>query len=524
MSMKQNSDSSLQVSNRASQAQYKVGTPISRRDVMRRSLFGAAGLLLTDGLGLGALTMSQPAAGAKPAGAKPNIVIILADDLGWGSVGCYGADPKLVRTPNIDRLAQEGRRFTDANTASSVCSPTRYALLTGRCCWRTSLKYEVLNVNAPLHIEPTRPTIASMLKQLGYRTAVVGKWHLGYQSEKTDYTQPLRPGPQDVGFDYQFAVPSNHGDATGVFIEGERVAGLRSTTLSPGKYKNRMGRNQLGLDAPQRVDEDVMPTLTDKAAAWLRQQEPGKPFFLYYAPVSVHNPITPSAKTRGSSPAGAYGDWIHELDHSVGAVLAALDEKGLAKDTLVLFTSDNGGEFFGEEQAAAQAAGLKPMGPFKGDKHTVWEGGFRVPYIVRWPGRVPADTVCDEMISLTDTFATIAAFVGVPLPPVKDAAEDSFNVLPAWLGQKHKSPLRPHMIVHSADGVFAVRRGPWKWIEGKSSKPKPPEARRDEFHPQLYHLGSDIGEAVDVQDSNPAVVAELNALLNRCRERGYSRE
>ncbi len=497
---------------------------ISRREMLRHSLLGTAGLLLGRGLAGGASgTSPSPTDQGKSVSVRPNIVIILADDLGWGSVGCYGADPKLVRTPNLDRLANEGRRFTDANTASSVCSPTRYALLTGRYCWRTSLQYEVLNVRAPLHIEPTRATLASMLKSLGYRTAVLGKWHLGYQSQKTDYTRPLRPGPQDVGFDYQFAVPSNHGDATGVYVEGDRVAGLRSATLSPDKYKNWRGTRQLGLDAPQRVDEDVMPTLTEKAVAWLKQQEQGQPFFLYYAPVAVHNPVTPSNQTKDTSRAGPYGDWIHELDRSVGAVLAVLDEKGLTNDTLVLFTSDNGGEFFGEKQAAARAAGLKSMGPFKGDKHTIWEGGFRVPYIVRWPGRVAAGTACDEMVSLTDTFATLAALVGVPMPVASQAAEDSFNILPAWLDERHDAPLRPHMIVHSADGVFAIRQGPWKWIEGKPAKPKPPQARRDEFHPQLYNLANDIGETTDVQDSNPAVVAEFKALLSRCREQGRSR-
>ena len=501
-----------------------MSTLASRREAIRLGLFGTAGMLLTGGLGcrVPATDVPRNAKGA-PGAARPNIVLILADDLGWGSVGCYGADAKLVRTPNIDRLAKEGRRFTDANTASSVCSPTRYALMTGRYCWRTSLQYEVLNVYAPLHIEPTRPTLASILKPLGYRTAVVGKWHLGYQSQKTDYTQPLRPGPQDLGFDYQFAVPSNHGDATGVYVEGEQVAGLRSATLDPGKYKNWRGVRQMGLDAPQRVDDDVMPTLTQKAVAWLKQQERGTPFFLCYTPVSVHNPVTPSAATRGTSKAGPYGDWIHELDRSVGAVLAALDEKGLTNDTLVLLTSDNGGEFFGEEQAAAQAAGLKPMGPFKGDKHTIWEGGFRVPYIVRWPGRAPAGTTCDEMISLTDTFATIAALTGLPMPAASQAAEDSFNILPLWLDKKHDRPLRPYMIVHSADGVFAIRKGPWKWIEGKPAKPKPPQARRDEFHPQLYNLSDDIAETKDVQNSDPAVAAELSTLLNRCREQGRSR-
>ena len=491
-----------------------VGKAISRREALRRGLLGAAGLLLAGRLGRGA-----PA----PAPARPNIVLILAADLGYGSVNCYGAPTRLIRTPNIDRLAREGIRFTDANTPSSVCSPTRYALLTGRYCWRTSLQYEVLGVTAPLHIEPTRPTIASMLKGLGYRTAIVGKWHLGYQSDKTDYTQPLRPGPQDVGFDYQFAVPSNHGDATGVYVEGDRVAGLRSSTLSPDEYKNWRGTRQFGLDAPQRVDVDVMPTLTAKAVAWLKQQEAGTPFFLYYAPVAVHNPVTPSGGTKGTSGAGPYGDWIHELDASVGAVLAALDEKGLAKDTLVLFTSDNGGEFFGEDQAAAQAAGLKLMGPLKGDKHTIWEGGFRVPYIVRWPGRVPVGAVCAETVSLADTFATVAALVGVPLPAANEAAEDSFNLLPAWLGREHPSPLRPHMIVHSADGVFAVRQGPWKWIEGKPAKPKPPKMRSDEFHPQLYNLVDDLGETEDVQKANPAVAADLQALLDRCRDGGRTR-
>ncbi len=492
---------------------------MKRRAFLKTAALGATALglhpCLPPAAGESAGTPSQPA--------RPNIVLILADDLGWGSVGCYGADPKIIRTPHIDRLAKEGVRFTDANAPSSVCSPTRYGLLTGRYCWRTSLKYEVLGPRAPLHIEPKRPTIASLLKSLGYRTAIVGKWHLGYQSDKTDYTKPLRPGAQDVGFDYQFAVPSNHGDVTGVFVEGETVFGLRSATLTPQKYKSFRGVSQLGLDAPQRVDDEVMPTLTQKAVAWIKQQEPGTPFFLYYCPVAVHNPVTPSAQTRKTSGAGPYGDWIHELDASVGAVLAALDEKGLAHNTLVLFTADNGGEFFGEEQRIAREAGLNAMGPFKGDKHTVWEGGFRVPYIVRWPGHAPAGAVCDAMISLVDTYATIAALVGAPMPPATEAAEDSFNILPAWLGEKSDTPLRPHMVLHSADGVFAIRKGPWKWIEGKPAKPKPPAMRKDEFQPQLYNLANDIAETADVQKDNPAVVAELSGLLERCRTQPNTR-
>jgi arylsulfatase A-like enzyme len=258
----------------------------------------------------------------------------------------------------------------------------------------------VLNVYSPLHIEPTRPTLASILKTQGYRTAVVGKWHLGYQSQKTDYTQPLRPGPQDLGFDYQFAVPSNHGDATGVFVEGERVAGLQSATLSPDKYKNWRGVRQLGLDAPQRVNDDVMPTLTQKAVAWLKQQERGKPFFLYYTPVSVHNPVTPSDKTRGTSKAGPYGDWIHELDRSV-ALLAAADEKPDRRHARAVLRQRQ--EFFGSRPPHNRR--LRRMGPFKAIS-TPSGRRFRVPYIVRWPGHCHG-YVCDGRSVLTDTFATV---------------------------------------------------------------------------------------------------------------------
>jgi len=463
---------------------------------------------------------------------SPNVVLILADDLGWGSAGCYGADPALVRTPNIDRLAKEGRRFTDANTTSSVCSPTRYSTLTGRYCWRTSLEHQVLGVFSPLHIEPDRLNLASLLKKHGYRTAAVGKWHLGYGAEgRTDYTQPLRPGPAEIGFDYHFGVPSNHGDVTGVYVENDRVVGLRSARLTPRDEAGRNFKDRpfLGLDAPHRVDEDVMPVVTDKAVAWLEKQQPGTPFFLYFTPVAVHNPVTPSDKTRDTSKAGPYGDWIHELDLSVGRVLDTLDRKQLAGDTLVLFTSDNGGVYkphIESEQTDAFNAGLKVNGPFRGGKHSVFEGGFRVPLLARWPGKVPAETVCDEMLSLTDLLATVAALVGETLPPRERAAEDSYNMLPALLGQAYAGPLRPDMIVHSADGNFAIRQGPWKWIEGKchpATKKGVLRVRAEEFTPQLYHLEDDRSEKRDALDENAAVAERLRAALDRYREQGYSR-
>jgi arylsulfatase A-like enzyme len=261
---------------------------------------------------------------ASVAADRPNIVIILADDLGYGSLNSYGADEAHIRTPNIDRLASEGRRFTDANTPSSVCSPTRYGLLTGRYDWRTDQKHGVLNTNDPLHIETSRSTIASLLKSAGYRTAAIGKWHLGYGTERHDFTKPLSPGPLDLGFDYHFAVPQNHGDASGVYVRNRAVVGLRSDRrISVGK--SPYGPDYMGIDAPQRVDQTVMDELTTDAVEWLGQQRQKTPFFLYFAPVAIHFPYTPSEKTKGTSGIGLYGDWIHELDLSVGRILDTLD-------------------------------------------------------------------------------------------------------------------------------------------------------------------------------------------------------
>jgi arylsulfatase A-like enzyme len=316
-----------------------------------------------------------------------------------------------------------------------------------------------------------------------------------------------------------------------VYVENHRVAGLRSATLNPGSATNFRGRKLIGLDAPQRVDPEVMPTLTRKAVAWLEQQEKGKPFFLYYAPVAVHNPITPSAKTRGSSKAGAFGDFIQELDDSIGRILEVLDRNGLASDTLVIFTSDNGGvnkPHIESPQTDAIRAGLKPCGPWRGGKHDVWEGGFRVPFVARWPckGGIPAGTTRDEMVSLTDLFATVLAIVGEPMPPVSTAAEDSYNILPALLGRTHASPLRPDMIVHSADGNFAIRRGPWKYIEGKPAegvKRGALKARADQMKPQLYNLRDDPGEQRNVLEQHPEEVEQLTDLLEKYRRQGSSR-
>ncbi|QEG02399.1 Arylsulfatase [Stieleria maiorica] len=455
---------------------------------------------------------------------KPNIVVILADDLGFGSLNSYGASDSHIRTPNIDRLAQEGRRFTDANTPSSVCSPTRYGLLTGRYDWRTNQKHGVISTTDPLHIETSRSTIASLLKSTGYRTAAIGKWHLGYGTKKADFTKPLSPGPLDLGFDYHFAVPQNHGDASGIYVRNQHVVGLRSDrSISVGK--SPYGRDFMGIDAPQRVDEHVMDELTTEAVDWLENQSAEQPFFLYFATVAIHFPYTPSDKTKGDSGIGLYGDWIHELDLSVGRILDTLERMNVTDDTLVIFTSDNGGVLMTEgprPEAEAYRAGFRCNGDWRGRKHSIYEGGFRVPFLVRWPGRVQPGTVCDETINLVDTYATLAALVDLPIRAEEDLAEDSFNVLPAILDSSYEEPLRPSMLVHSPNGNFAIRSGAWKYIEGKPSPTLKRTPQRDELHPQLYNLRDDPGEENNLIDKHPDVAERLAGLLEKHRVDGRS--
>jgi arylsulfatase A-like enzyme len=467
-----------------------------------------------------------------PASARPNIVIVLADDLGYGSVGCYGAPEEVVRTPHIDRLAREGMRFTDANTPSSVCTPTRYALLTGRYCWRTSLKRGVLGVFSPLLIETDRPTLASLLKRHGYHTAIIGKWHLGYGTDRRlDYTGPLKPGPLELGFDYQFAIPANNGDPTGVYVENHMVYGLRSRNLDPNPGPCYYGGKMLGLDAPARHEARNMPVLTEKALAWLEKVPQGEPFFLYFAATAVHEPILPSPDVVGTSGGGFYTDFIHDLDRSVGRLLQALEKRGVVDNTLFIFTSDNGGVVPRDPTnqrtlpvQKAIEAGLKINGHWRGRKHTIWEGGFRVPFIVRWPGHVPAGSVCTRMINLVDIYATVAEILGEELPPPEVAAPDSISFLPLLRNPDAPAP-RKSMIVHNAAGVFAIRQGPWKYIEGKPYGDVPPRELKNnpEYRAQLYNLEEDPGETRDLLNEFPEEAKRLAHLLEEHRTKGYSR-
>ncbi len=491
---------------------------------------------------------------------KPNIVIILADDLGYGSTTPYGAPESLVKTPNIDRIAKEGKRFTQAYTGSSVCSPTRYGLITGQYAFRTSLQRGVLNPFAPLHIRTDQLTVASLLDKQGYNTAAIGKWHLGYGNARsldgrTDYKAKLAPGPLEIGFDYHFGIPSNHGDITGVFVENHYTYGLKNGAIGEGdvvaspaenddRFQKDYGKENtpanrldgIEIDAPRRKNDQVPNVLTEKAVQWIEKQSKDQPFFLYYTPVGIHNPLTPSPEVAGSSAAGVYGDWIHELDRSVGALLEALDRTNATENTLLVFTSDNGGVYRPDNKSSPQTQayekGLKVNGSLRGGKHTIYEGGFRVPYIVRWPGKVQPGSTSDEIVSLVDTVASLAAVTGQTLPPVAEAAQDSYDISSAWTSDTSNSNIRRDVIVHSAEGVFAIRKGDWKWVEGVAA-PTPnglPNSNRNqterlaEQKPQLFHLAKDPSESKDVSSEHPEVVKELQDLLVRYRAGGFSRE
>ncbi len=445
----------------------------------------------------------------------PNIVIILADDLGYGSANCYGADLQHIRTPNINRLAEEGMQFLDANTPGSVCSPTRYALLTGRYAWRGRLKYGVLSPpEGPLLIEPELLTLPKYLKEHGYQTAQLGKWHLGYTNldvVEDLSAQPLEPGPRSLGFDYHFGVPNNIDWLPKVYVENESIWGLRSKGKSPYGKSSYKRQPYHGYDAPQRVTTKVNQDLSDAARNWISKavrQNPEQPFFLYFAPVAVHNPISPSEKWRGSSGVGAYGDYIHDVDHSVGEVLDALAYNGVLDDTIVIFTSDNGGDVGGVEEKQARELGFKNYGSLRGDKHTIWEGGFKVPFVVRWPKAIKQGTQSDLMINIVDIFATLQELVGGEVLDPQTAGADSFSFASELFGDAPTETSRQTMVLNNVLGVVAIRRNEWKYIEGKAVKPLTLGQQKnpsEELSPRLHNLKQDPAEANNLIDVFPEI-------------------
>ena len=456
--------------------------------------------------------------------ARPNILYILCDDLGYGDVRCLNPAGKIA-TPHVDRLAADGMVFTDAHSSSSVCTPTRYGILTGRYNWRSRLKSGVLGGFSQRLIEPDRLTLPAFLRTHGYATACIGKWHLGMgwplkgggfahdygDAPGVDYTQPIRDGPNAVGFDYFFGISASLDMPPYTFIENDRVTAVPTTE----KTWIRKGPAAESFEAV-----DVLPTLARKAVEYIGQRasaaKQGNPFFLYLPLTSPHTPIVPTKEWAGKSGLNDYGDFVMQTDAAVGEVLEALDRRGIAGHTLVFFASDNGCS----PQAdfpALRAKGHHPSHVFRGAKADIFDGGHRIPFIVRWPGRVKAETTCDQPVCLVDLFATCAEIVNAK--PPDHAAEDSVSLLPALEGRA-AGPLREAVVHHSINGSFSIRQGRWKLElcpdSGGWSDPRPGNRAAQGLPPvQLYDLSKDIGEQANVQADHPEVVERLTKLLER---------
>jgi arylsulfatase A-like enzyme len=455
---------------------------------------------------------------------RPNIVLILADDLGYGDLRCYQSDSKIP-TPRIDRLAAEGMRFRDAHTPCSVCTPTRYGLLTGRYSWRTRLKSGVLNGYSAALIEPGRATLASLLHAHGYRTACVGKWHLGFGTEEpADYARPLTPGPNAAGFDESFVLPASLDMPPYVFVENARPTVAPSETIA-GSEMRRYGGNGFwrgGAIAPGFKHVDTLPKLAERAVEFVRRQTPEKPFFLYFPLTGPHTPWMPLDEFRGRSGAGFYGDFVAQVEATVGRLLDELTERRLAENTLVIFTSDNGAHWLPSDIAQW---GHRANAHWRGQKADLWEGGHRVPFIVRWPGVVPPGTQSDQLLCLTDVMATVAEIVGHPL--AQNEGEDSFSMRGVLANQKPSQPQRDTVVHHSSDGTFAIRQGPWKLATKLGSHgfsdPKHVEPTPGGPQGQLYNLADDPGETRNRWLDEPAVVERLSRLLAKYQSEGRSR-
>ena len=486
----------------------------------------------------------------------PNIIYILADDLGYGDVSCYNPESK-ISTPHVDRLAKEGIRFTDAHTPSAVCTPTRYGILTGRYSWRTRLKYRVLDGLDPPLIDKDRLTVAQLLKNNGYHTGCVGKWHLGMQwydldgeeieavsidrkspprpGDDVDYSKAITGGPTDRGFDWYFGISASLNMSPFCFIENDSPVCL--PTIRQERIRTEFIAVDKGMRSPDFTIASVMPRLTGEAIGYIeeRAQNRDQPFFLYAPLTSPHLPVIPNQEFLGKSDAGTYGDFVVETDAFVGAILETLDQNKLADDTMVIFTSDNGGLYHYWEPKEAddlkhykvrsRGAYVKQFGHqgnahLRGTKADIWEGGHRVPFVVRWPGKTRAGAVSDELIELTDLIRTCAAIVEKPLPD--GAGPDSKSILPLLLGEKPSTPVRDFAVHHSLWGVFAIRKGPWKMIPHRGSGgftfPKTIDVDKVGGPAgQLYHLANDPSETQNVWEQYPEVVSNLKTLLKQIR-------
>jgi len=444
------------------------------------------------------------AAWAAPA-ERPNIVFILCDDLGYGDVRCLNPAGKIA-TPQMDRLAAGGMKFTDAHSGSAVCTPTRYGVLTGRYAWRTRLQSGVLlGYNPPL-IAADRLTVPALLKQHGYHTAGLGKWHLGLTVSRDPKDTAVRDGPTTRGFDYFFGISASLDMPPFAFIENDHF------TQAPTATKAWVRK---GAAAPDFEAVDVLPTLTRKAEEYLAQRAAAQgPFFLYLALTSPHTPIVPTKEWQGKSGLNAYGDFVMQTDATVGRVLDALEKNGLTTNTLVFFASDNGCSP-AAGTAAMEKKGHFASGPYRGYKADIFDGGHRIPFIARWPGHIRAGSTSEQLVCLTDLLATCADLLGAKLPA--NAGEDSVSLLPALLGTA-TGPLQAAVVHHSINGSFALRQGRWKLEfcgdSGGWSAPKPRSAEARKLPPlQIYDLTADVGERRNVFQAHPDVVADLAKLM-----------
>ncbi len=471
---------------------------------------------------------------------KPNVLVILADDLGYGDVHCYNPDRGRIPTPNLDALAAQGMRFTDAHSSSGVCSPSRYALLTGRYHWRSRLQSGIVPYLGDPLIAPDRLTVADFLKQQGYRTAAIGKWHLGWNLQlsaperklllsyrkkanpspdenalaadraawHTIYSRDFLGGPTEAGFDSYFGTDVPNWPPF-CFIENTRTVGIPSNLLPAADLLD----HKASLRGPALANwnlENILPTLTDRACTFIDDAaKHPEPFFLYLPLTSPHTPISPTADWRGKSSLNPYADFVMQTDAAVGRILDSLEKTGAAQRTLVILTSDNGcAPYIGAKDL--EAKGHFPSGPWRGYKADAWEGGHRVPFIVRWPGTVAPGSTCNALVHHADIIATLADSLHTALPST--AAEDSVSLLPLLKGSTN--PVREFAISHASSGLPSLRRGSWKIIFGQSGggfSGAPPIASSG----QLYNLASDPSESTNLWNQHPDVVADLTAAMQR---------
>jgi arylsulfatase A len=487
---------------------------------------------------------------AHGAGTNPNIVFILADDLGYGDVSCYNAQSKAP-TPRVDRLANEGMRFTDAHSPSTVCTPSRYSLLTGQMPFRTGRVPVFTGAGGPCLIKEGQLTLPQMLRSRGYATAMTGKWHVGLtfldangdritdQSldgvKHIDFTRAIPDAPIHRGFDRFFGTACCPGtDHLYAFIIGDRIPVPPTKPLDKSKFPKHpyANDNRMGMIAPDYDIEEVDMVFLKESKAFLEdhvRRQPHKPFFLYHATAAVHLPSFAARQFQGATKVGPHGDYIHEFDFVIGELMDTLEQLGIADNTLVMLSSDNGPEVTSVVRMRADY-GHDGARPWRGMKRDDWEGGHRVPFIVRWPGKVRPGSTNAQTVSLTDVMATCAAVCGATLPA--DAAPDSCNLLPTLLHADDTQPARNYTL-QQACSVLSIRQGPWKYLDHRGSggnnydsaelKPFSIPETAPGAPGQLYNLETDPGETRNLYFERPEIVKELKALLDQSKASGGSR-